>query len=80
MKLVEGPCTAITLAKKAFTKYYPEELIIVAPFYCKQGVDELQAELSNARIFVAFEPDNINEDGMLVPRVGNIDARLVGQQ
>lgn len=71
-------CTAVTLAQKAIAKYYPEELIIVAPFYSQQGIDELQAELKAAKIYVAFGPDEINEDGMLVPGVGNLDKRLAG--
>lgn len=76
--VIASGCTAITLAKTALSKYYPEELIIVAPFYCQQGIDELQVELRNAKIYVAFGPDELNEDGMLVPGVGNIDARLIG--
>ena len=62
----------------ALSKYYPEELIIAAPFYCKQGIDELQAELKSAQIYVAFGPDELNADGMLIPGVGNIDVRLAG--
>lgn len=71
-------CTAVTLAQKAMAKYYPEELIIVAPFYSQQGIDELQAELKTAKIYVAFGPDEINKDGMLIPGVGNLDDRLAG--
>ena len=76
--VIASGCTAITLAKTAVSKYYPEELIIVAPFYSQQGIEELQAELRNAQIYVAFGPDALNSDGMLIPGVGNIDARLVG--
>lgn len=76
--VIASGCTAITLAKKAVSNYCPEELVIVAPFYSQQGVDELQAELRNAKIYVAFGPDELNSDGMLVPGVGDIDARLVG--
>lgn len=76
--VIASGCTAITLAKTAVTKYYPEELIIVAPFYSQKGIDELQAELRNAQIYVAFGPDELNTDGMLNPGVGNIDARLAG--
>lgn len=76
--VIASGCTAITLAKTAVSKYYPEELIIVAPFYSQQGIEELQAELRNAQIYVAFGPDELNSDGMLIPGVGNIDARLAG--
>lgn len=76
--VIASGCTAITLAKTAFAKYYPEELIIVAPFFSQKGVDELQAELRNAKIYVAFGPDALDADNMLVPGVGNIDARLSG--
>lgn len=77
--VIASGCTAITLAKTAITKYLPEELIIVAPFYSQQGIDELFAELRNAKIYVAFGPDELNQDGMLVPGVGNIDARVAGK-
>lgn len=76
--VIASGCTAITLAKTALTKYFPEDLIIVAPFYSQQGVNELQAELRKAKIFVAFGPDQLNGDNMLVPGVGNIDSRLAG--
>ena len=76
--VIASGCTVITLAKTAVSKYYPEELIIAAPFYSKQGVAELQAELRNAQIYVAFGPDQLNSDGMLIPGVGNIDTRLAG--
>jgi len=76
--VVASGCTAITLAKTAITKYYPEELVIAAPFYSQQGIDELQSELRNAKIYVAFGPDELNSDGMLIPGVGNIDTRLAG--
>ena len=74
--VVATGCTAITLAQKAIATYFPEELIIVAPFYSQQGIDELKAELKNAKIYVAYGPDMINEDGMLVPGIGDIDRRL----
>lgn len=74
--VIASGCTAISLAKRAYGEYMPRELIVVAPFYSTQGADELQAELKNAEIYVAFGPDEIDSDGLLVPGVGNIDARL----
>lgn len=76
--VIASGCTAITLAKTALSKYFPEELIIVAPFYSQKGLDELQVELRNAKIFLAFGPDALTAEGMLVPGVGDIDARLAG--
>lgn len=74
--VIASGCTAISLAKRAYEEYMPRELIIVAPFYSMQGANELQAELKNAEIYVAFGPDKIDSAGFLVPGVGNIDARL----
>ncbi len=76
--VIASGCTAITLAKSAMSRFEAEELIIVAPFYCKKGVEELQAELRRAKMYVAFGPDEIDTDGMLIPGVGNIDQRLIG--
>lgn len=74
--VIASGCTAVTLAKVALSKYYPKELLIIAPFFSQQGVDELQEELHSAKIYTAFGPDELNENGLLVPGVGNIDARL----
>ncbi len=76
--VIASGCTAITLAQKAMAKYFTRELIIVAPFYSKKGIDELSSELKMAKIYVASEPDEIDDDGMLIPGVGNIDKRLAG--
>lgn len=76
--VIASGCTAITLAKKALTQYFASELIIAAPFYSKKGIDELLSELNMAKIYVASKPDEIDENGMLVPGVGNIDKRLAG--
>ena len=76
--VIASGCTAITLAKKARDEYYPEELIIVAPFYSQKGIDELNAELNPTDIFVAFGPDELDDQGLLIPGVGNLDKRLIG--
>ncbi len=76
--VIASGCTAISLARTTLSKYFPEELIIVAPFYSQKGIDELQTELKNAKIYVAFGPDNLNENGLLVPGIGNIDKRIAG--
>ncbi|MCM1507948.1 MAG: uracil phosphoribosyltransferase [Ruminococcus flavefaciens] len=68
-------CTAISLAKKALEKYFPKNLIIVSVFYSKNGIDELNYELPNADIYVGTNSDNIDENGMLIPGIGNIDIR-----
>lgn len=69
-------CTAISLAKKALEKYVPKSLIIVSAFYSQTGIEELNFELPNADIYVGTAPDSIDQDGMLLPGVGNIDIRI----
>lgn len=70
-------CTAISLAKKAMSIYYPPKLIIAAVFYSEQGIYDLYSELPNIHaIYIHNEPDNLTQDGMLIPGVGNIDQRL----
>ena len=74
--VIASGCTAVTLAKRVITEYDPAEIIIVAPFFSERGINELNEELSNAKIFVAYGPDEINKDDMLIPGVGNLDERL----
>jgi len=69
-------CTAISLAKKALEKYMPSKLIIVGIFYSVNGVNELQTALPNADIYICGNPDNIDNNGILIPGIGNIDERL----
>lgn len=69
-------CTAISLTKTAIKEYLPKRLIITTIFYSRMGLSELIKEFPHADIFVVGEPDDINEDGMLVPGVGNLDERL----
>lgn len=69
-------CTAITLVQKAYKKYMPKGIIIVSAFYCKRGLDEVSFELPNVDIYVGNEKDDIDDSGMLIPGVGNLDLRL----
>lgn len=71
-------CTAIHLAKTALIKYLPRRIVISSLFYSEQGVSELIHELPNADLVLVGEPDNIDDNGMLVPGVGNLDKRLAG--
>jgi uracil phosphoribosyltransferase len=58
------------------TKYMPRNTIIASVFYSKQAVAELSQEIPNADIIVIGDPDALDENGMLVPGVGNLDVRL----
>lgn len=69
-------CTALHLTKTAMTKYMPRNTIIASVFYSKQAVAELSQEIPNADIIVIGDPDALDENGMLVPGVGNLDVRL----
>ncbi len=69
-------CTAISLTKEAVRKYLPRRVILVSIFYSKRGVSEVLGEIPNADIFLINGSDDINEDGMLIPGIGNLDQRL----
>lgn len=70
-------CTAISLTQSAIAKYHPRRIIVVAVFYSQQGIQELITEIPNInKIYAYGDPDILNEDGMLMPGVGNLDARL----
>jgi uracil phosphoribosyltransferase len=68
-------CTAISLAKSAAQEYMPRRMIIVAVFYSLEGLMELEEAFPHSEIFVVGEPDEIDEDGMLHPGVGLLEAR-----
>jgi len=68
-------CTAVTLAKTALQKFMPNKLIITSCFYSEQAIEELFQELPNAKLYLVGSPDQLNENGMLIPGVGNIDER-----
>ncbi|MEO1818890.1 uracil phosphoribosyltransferase [Pseudomonas sp.] len=71
-------CTAIHLAKTVFGKYLPRRVVISSLFYSEQGVADLMHEIPNADLILVGEPDTIDDNGMLVPGVGNLDKRLAG--
>lgn len=71
-------CTAIHLTKTAINKYFPRNIIIASIFYSEQGLAEIKHEIPNADILVVGSPDYVNDDGMLVPGVGDLDLRLRG--
>jgi len=72
-------CTAIHLTKTAFNRYLPRKLIIASVFYSRQGVADLSHELPNADLILVGDEDQVNDNGMLVPGVGNLDLRLSGE-
>jgi uracil phosphoribosyltransferase len=69
-------CTAIHLAKKAISKYMPRNIIIASVFYSQNALAELSYEIPNSDIIVVGEPDMLDDDGMLIPGIGNLDNRL----
>lgn len=69
-------CTAVSLAKEAMSEIMPAKLIIASCFYSSRGVQEIHAELPQAKLYLLGNPDILDDNGMLVPGVGNIDARL----
>ncbi|WP_260858065.1 uracil phosphoribosyltransferase [Bacillus sp. FJAT-22090] len=72
-------CTAISLAKNIMSKFQPKKIIIASSFYSQTGVIELVNEIPNIKfIYAVGKADKLNEDGMLIPGVGNLDSRLLG--
>lgn len=69
-------CTAISLAKKAYDYYNPKHLLIVSSFYSDSGIKELKENLRYSEIISVGNPDELNEDDMLIPGVGNLDERI----
>jgi len=69
-------CTAIHLARKSIETYNPQRIIIASVFYSERGLSEVSLELPQSKIYVFGNPDELNEDGMLVPGVGNLDMRM----
>ena len=72
-------CTAISLTKNIISKYYPKKIIIATAFYSIRGVQELTKEIPSIDwIYKIGKAELLNEKGMLVPGVGNLDERLSG--
>ncbi|WP_372814476.1 uracil phosphoribosyltransferase [Paenibacillus sp.] len=70
-------CTAISLTQSAIAKYHPRNIIVASVFYTQQGIDELLFDIPNIdHIYVHGKPDVLNDDGMLLPGLGNLDARM----
>lgn len=69
-------CTAISLTRKALEKYTPQAVIIAAVFYSVDGINAILQEISTAKLFVFGDPDQLQQDGLLVPGFGDLDKRL----
>ncbi|CAH2606349.1 conserved protein of unknown function (plasmid) [Rhodovastum atsumiense] len=69
-------CTAISLTKSAITQYMPSRLFIASIFYSKAGLADLVNEFPRSEIIIIGNCDGLDEDGMLIPGVGDLDARL----
>ncbi len=69
-------CTAMHLTKSAMKKCMPRNVVICSIFYTEEAIAELRRELPNVDIMVVGSPDQLNDDGMLVPGVGDLDLRL----
>lgn len=72
-------CTAISLTNKAVEKYKPKNVIVASIFYSLIGIQELYSEFPHVEIYLIGESDELDENGMLSPGIGNIDSRLKGK-
>ena len=74
--LAEGN-TAITLAKTAIAIYNPRRVVIASILHTVRGLHKVQESIPRAEILLVVKrPDDINDNGMLIPGVGNLDERL----
>lgn len=64
------------MTKKAIELYNPQNIVIATVFYTKRGIEEIKKEISTAQIYAYGIPDELNDDGMLIPGCGNLDARI----
>lgn len=70
-------CTAISLTKSIISKYQPQRLIIASALYSQRGINDLIDEISTIKfIYTVGKPDELDENGMLIPGVGDLDSRL----
>jgi uracil phosphoribosyltransferase len=70
-------CTAISLTKNIMSKFHPKNLIVATAFYTESGINDLYSEIPGIQsIYVVGKPDSLTKEGMLIPGVGNLDARL----
>lgn len=74
--VLASSCTAISLAERAYEEYRPKNLIFSAIFYSEYGIKELFEKFPQSKILVVDEPDQITENGMLIPGLGDIDERI----
>lgn len=71
-------CTAITLTQKALEKYLPKNLVVASVFYSERGYKDIQTKFKMSEIFTIGEPEELREDGILIPGFGDLDKRLCG--
>lgn len=69
-------CTALSLLERAINLYSPRLVIVATVFYSESGVLDLKERFPNVEIILIGEADTIDQDGMLIPGVGNIDKRI----
>jgi uracil phosphoribosyltransferase len=70
-------CTAVSIARKAIDLYRPEKIFLASTFYSQRGIDEVNHQIyPRPEIYIIGEPDDLNNDGMLIPGIGNLDQRL----
>lgn len=69
-------CTAISLTNKAISKYKPKNIIIASLFYSLVGINEIFSEFPHVEIYLIGEPDELDDNGMLLPGLGNLDQRI----
>lgn len=64
------------LTKSAIKKCMPRDMVICSIFYTEEAIAELRRELPNVDIMVVGDLDQLNDEGMLIPGVGNLGLRL----
>lgn len=69
-------CTAISLIRKVMEKYWPDNIIVASIFYSEAGYEELMNQSKTKDVFVIGNPDELLDNGLLTPGMGNLDERI----
>ena len=69
-------CTAISLIRKVMEKYWPDNIIVASIFYSEAGYAELMNQSKTKDVFVIGNPDELLDNGLLSPGMGNLDERI----
>jgi uracil phosphoribosyltransferase len=75
---IAGGCTVVEMARLAVEEYAPSRIVFVSAFYTNQGIEEIADRYRKAFFVVAGDADSLDANRMLLPGIGQLQARLQG--